>query len=542
MQYRQSLRASRPSREPRPNTRKILLSASILFGIITAIAFGLNTANATSTSTTATGNMSPACESVDVAKRLIAFDYFHVYVNDQEVNIANRDMSSQIKSGDTVRVTARVKNTTANPCAGTMLAISVFESTAAHFIPADAPKQKLNARQSVIMEAGQTYNLSVQVPNCYYQIDINTGGPFKPGDYTLSKRGRLLQVATGGTKSCTVKPSTTTTTTRPSTTTTTSTTTTSTTTTTVPRQPQNTCDDGMVCCPVNDCNTKKQHDASATVEKFCTDDFSGIEITFKNDGDFSEQYNIRVIRDSSDTAKQNSVTVASKKTSSKRYTFKELGIEPQTTAKVVVSTGSQGEVESFPLKNDCEEAAPPVTATAEQSCDVKNTTSSSDSSDGIQLSLTNSGSAASKKIEVWADGKAVSGSPITVAAQRTYKKFIPTNSNDSVHIVVAEQDGQTIFDDTIQVKCRTAPEPASTNNNTCNCVSNTTENRTVVKQVVRTEAYGNDTTPAPATTKRRLADTGFNATSMSVLGGFLLAIGGVALHTARRLRNEYASY
>lgn len=190
--------------------RRKVFTVLALVITIGGIATGVQTAGATS----ADGkyNTSKACEqSLDLTSpRLAAFDSFSVNVNGKTIPKDNWDVSSYVDAGDKVSVTFKLKE----KCANTYVAINMYQATDDHFVPSEAKKQKLAQRDGGAYGADKKYTITATVPKCYFQMDINTGWEYKPGDYTLDRRGRLVMAATGGSSVCkspatSAKPSTT---------------------------------------------------------------------------------------------------------------------------------------------------------------------------------------------------------------------------------------------------------------------------------------------------------------------------------------------
>jgi hypothetical protein len=223
----------------------------------------------------------------------------------------------------------------------------MFQAPEAKFVPSHANQQKHAPGSPVggAYKSGKVHTLTAEIPKCYFQMDINTGRAYKPGDYTLDKLGRLLLASNGGTKKCTEpKP---TTTVKPTTTTVKQTTTT---------------------MPV-------VHKASATAAEVCKADASGWTVTYKNSGSSSEKMTLESNGETLDE-----VTVAAGKSVTKSYSYADHEVDENQTIKMTVKAYDKT-VATLEATNNCIEPA----ASIVQEC--------ADDAAGFNVTYTNEGPA-----------------------------------------------------------------------------------------------------------------------------------------------------
>ncbi len=537
MQYQApSSDGARATRRPIQRRNKTLALAAAFTGLIALFSLNIASAGAAESTPASKANLSPKCASLTVANRLDAFEIFQVYVNDKLVNVAQRDISSSLKPGATVKVRARVKNTTEFPCDGMYLGLSVFQLPSATYSPAEAKNQKLIKRHDTIMKAGVTYTLAATVPDCSFQVDINTGSPFIPGDYTLSKQGRLLVVGLGGNKVCTTqKPTTTTTKPKPTTTTTTkpkpATTTTTTkpkptTTTTVAPKPTTTTTTTDPCRVVCEEDEPIVVDNEITLTESCEQGEANVTMTF--DGlDNAKPYAIKVGNRTIDN-----LDVRSGIRFVKEFSYTELGIAPNESAQIQVTEGTGSSAKTVfeqTITNTCTPAAEAekVVVTATPSCTVA--TADGKTGPGITVTLDGSKLTSDAAVMVYADSVNISDrGPIDVPAGKTVKKVVRTNAVASMKLTVTDTGAIILYDEVVEVNCPVKKSSAPT-------ATTTPERRVVVEK--RTEVLG--TQVEKKTETKELAKTGVNSNIEAAIGTFLVLTGAVALYAGRKIRLAY---
>jgi hypothetical protein len=275
-----------------------------LVTLVTAsgVLIGIQTANAAAPG--ANYNTSKKCEQFwdTKAAKLQAFKSYTIEVNGKTIPKDKWNVSDYVKPNNTVSITFELKP----ECDNTYVAISMYQAPQDHFVPSQANQQKLVQRVGGAFKAGKKHTLTATVPNCYFQMDINTGWEYKPGDYTLDHRGRLVMAANGGSKKCEApKPTTTkkptTTTKKPTTTSTTEKPTTTTTSTSVKPQETTTTRKPTTTTsttekPTTTSTTAVQKaESSASIKQVCVVEDqtkSGYVVTMKNTGTIKEIFTI----------------------------------------------------------------------------------------------------------------------------------------------------------------------------------------------------------------------------------------------------------
>lgn len=364
-------------------SRQKIVAVAIAMMTVGVIGMTVETAGAATPG--AEFNTSKACEQFwdTSAAKLQAFDSYSISVNGKAIPKDKWNVSDYVTPGDKVSVTFKLKAA----CANTYVAISMYQAPADHFVPSQAGQQKLVQRVGGAYKADKSYTLTATTPNCYFQMDINTGWEYKPGDYTLDHRGRLVMAANGGTKKCvapatttTKKPTTTTSTTKKPTTTSTSTTT-STTSTTVPVKPQETTTTRKPTTTSTSTTTStttevKKNEASATLQEVCVVEDktkSGYLATLKNTGNTKEDFTIA--KNGTEIA-NSPITVPAGQTTHVLVPFQE-----DETAAVSITAEQADFSLSKQLTLDCLPETKPVaapvtttTSTTEKPAEVKDTT------------------------------------------------------------------------------------------------------------------------------------------------------------------------
>jgi hypothetical protein len=284
----------------------------VLASLLTAIGILVGIQTATAATTNPTLNTSSKCEQFwdTSAAKLQAFKSYEITVNGKAIPKDKWNVSDYVKPDNKVSITFELKP----ECDNTYVGISMYQAPADHFVPSQASQQKLVHRTGAIFKAGVKHTLNSTVPNCYFQMDINTGWEYKVGDYTLDHRGRLVMAANGGSKKCTApttttkKPATTTSTTKQPTTTT-STTKKPTTTTSSTVKPQETTTTKKPATtttekPTTTTTTEKptttttkveKAEAKADIKQVCVvedNSKSGYVVTLKNTGNVKEIFTI----------------------------------------------------------------------------------------------------------------------------------------------------------------------------------------------------------------------------------------------------------
>lgn len=272
----------------------VSLVALVTFG---GILFGIQSANAATPG--ANYNTSKKCEQFWDTKssKLQAFKSYSITVNGKSIPKDKWNVSDYVKPNNKVSITFELKP----ECDNTYVAISMYQAPADHFVPSQASQQKLVQRVDGAFKAGKSHTLTATVPNCYFQMDINTGWEYKPGNYTLDHRGRLVMAANGGDSKCkpatttTKKPTTTSTTAKPTTTSTTTSTTAkpTTTTTTDTVKPEETTTTRK---PTTTTTAKvEKTESSASIKEVCVVEDatkSGYVVTLKNTGSVKEVFTV----------------------------------------------------------------------------------------------------------------------------------------------------------------------------------------------------------------------------------------------------------
>jgi hypothetical protein len=289
----------------------------VLVTLLTAGGILVGVQSASAATPGAKYNTSKKCEQFWDTKssKLQAFKSYAITVNGKTIPKDKWNVSEYVKANNEVSITFELKP----ECDNTYVAISMYQAPQDHFVPSQAKQQKLVQRVGGAFKAGKKHTLTAKTPNCYFQMDINTGWEYKPGDYTLDHRGRLVMAANGGSKKCTAattttkkpttttkKPTTTTakpttTTVKPTTTTKKPTTTTSETVkpqeTTTTRKPTTTTSEKATTTTEKPTTTTKVEvaESKADVKQVCVVEDatkSGYVVTLKNTGDVKEIFTI----------------------------------------------------------------------------------------------------------------------------------------------------------------------------------------------------------------------------------------------------------
>lgn len=404
------------------------------FGLVAALLFvaGLVAIPQMGTASATEGNMSTACAGQDgvAAGKLKAFSNFQAYVNGAEIPTGIRKIDQYVKAGDTVTI-----NFTLKPeCSGTYVGISSFSATSANDTTvAQYRAQKLYQRDGRVFDTTPS-TIQVVVPPCYFQVDVNTGGPYVPGDFTLDRAGRLLLAAQGGSDAdCSIP--TTTTTAAPTTTTTAAPTTTTTaapttTTTAAPTTTTSTPPTTIVEVP----------QPSAAFTKVCSVDGSGFTGKLTNKGNAAADFQVYVNGTLADT-----INVGAKSDSSKTWTFASLNIAKQAKADIEIKVNGST-IAKTSIVNDCYLG----TATIAQEC---NTTQGS----GGIITLNNKASSTTNTFNVYRDGREVSGSPIEVKAGETRQLLLATEEDVVAKIRVVSAAAGVDQNLDVALNCEEAP-------------------------------------------------------------------------------------
>lgn len=437
-------------------------------------------------------NTAVQCEGKKADKRtkLVAFDYFALRVNGETVTHEYREISKYLDGGDRVTVEFQLKP----ECDDTYVGMSVFELPSNGFDPARASEQKLRERVGRSYAAGVRHSLQLTMPTCWFQLDVNTGWEYLPGDFTLDNRGRLLLAGTGGSGRCvevaettptTPAPTTPPTTTPPTTTAQRPTTTRppATTSTTATQRPTTT-------RPAPPTTVAEVRDRSANVDPICSEDASGWTVTFRNDGNVRQDFTVRSGSRSLDT-----VSVPAGEEVERAYTFASVGVADG--AAVTVEVFADGEsVTRESLRNDCAAAE----ASIDKECDTV-------MGSGAVLTMSNTGEV-DEVFTVTRDGREVAGSPFMLpAGERNNRKLLPLADEEVATITVTGQRSGIEETGVVQVDCVDESDP-------------TVPDEVLEEVVVRPQ----------------LAETGFNPAIPSLFGTLLLGAGAGILRKARNVR------
>ena len=398
---------------------KIAVAFAALLAAAFAIVPNISAASA------AEGNQSKDCADtgLDASDRLKAFDSFKIYVNDEVIpNGDTYKINKYVKQGDEVKIKFQLKD----KCKDTYVAVSSYKATTKSDSSLDELKgQELYQRKDGTFDSDKSYTLSVKVPPCYFQVDVNTGGKYKPGDYSLDRQGRLLFAAQGGSDSKCTAATTTSTTEKPTTTTTEK----PTTTTSSTEAPTTT---STTSPPV----TVVTHSPSVSFAQVCSADSSGFTGSMQNKGNVSEDFVINV-----NGLKADTVTVGAGAKVDKTWKFTDLKIAPDATAVVTVVVNNSV-VDTESITNDCVS----VSASAVAACDTA-------SGSGAILTFTNEGKVA-ESFQVTRDGKTLSGSPVSVAAGgTTVQKLLAMNEDESAVINIKATNGTFDLTKTVKLDC-----------------------------------------------------------------------------------------
>lgn len=491
------------------------LVATMLLTVGLIATGGLGAASATETG----GSADCATPGATYQGRMTAFKSFKAYVNGKEISINKQIVSGSVKQGDKVKIVFELKP----ECDGTYVGLSAFKGLTGHDEgPAQLKQQKLFDRADGKFKSGKTHTLEVDIPECYFQVDANTGSPYKPGDYTLDRQGRLIFAAQGGTdKECATAKSTTTTTKKPTTTTTkkpTATTTEkATTTTTTTKKPTTTTTEAparmnaslsAVCVQgvgASATASITNHGGSDGVAEIVATGDNGTKTTKKTvpagetvkvDEDEMAATAKRVSSNEGKVAfqvKMDGKVIATASASAKCDTKREV--------KVVETTVVEEEPEPTPttvVEQEAPEAESAVSIT--QACDTS-------AGSGAVINIENTGDT-DEVFHIYRDGAEVPNSPVTVEAGKSARKLLTLAENDSAKVRVKSESGSVDESKTVVLKCETE-KPT----------------------VVLTSAEE----PEP-----QLAATGADLGPMALIGVGALGLGFYLLYRARSLRNSVA--
>lgn len=105
---------------------------------------------------------------------------------------------------------ATVGVTVAQGCTGVQLSLVSYQAPSGTYSEQTADQQVLYRSTTQTLSAG-SYTLSVDVPSCYYQLDLVYGSPIQQlgpagTDNFYGKQGRLISTMTGGSSVCTPPP------------------------------------------------------------------------------------------------------------------------------------------------------------------------------------------------------------------------------------------------------------------------------------------------------------------------------------------------
>ncbi len=481
--------------------RIALVAAAAIAAFSVSVPF-LASANATSKGEGY--NTSAECQGKfeDKATKLVAFKSFEFYVNGNKTSTEYREVSQYLSEGAKVTIKFELKP----ECDNTYVGISTWQLPSSGFKPEEASSQKLASRTGKAFSAGEVHELSATLPNCWFQMDVNTGWEYQPGDYTLDKMGRLLLAGTGGnTGVCattttpapttTVAPTTVvpqeTTTTRPAPTTTTSTTSTTVKPTTTTQKPTTTVKPTTTTTapPV----TPTEHKPSVSVEQVCSTDSSGFTTTFTNSGNVKESIAVKMGDKTLDT-----VVVEVGKSVNKNYRFDDLNIAPGKSGTITFSADNKT-ISTQKVTNDCVRVSADVSAV----CDTI-------VGSGAVFTFSNTGKVA-EVFNITRDGVAVTGSPVTVPAGETNsQKLLTMNEDESAKLVITGQNSGLKVEKNVKLDClQVAPTSVTT-----------APPQVLGEQIVRPQ----------------LAATGYDPKPWLAVAILLTGVGFGLIHTSRRLR------
>ena len=190
----------------RERRSRMALIAAIVLILGSAVLGQLSSANADSG---ADYNQSTNCASTDAADRFRAFSEFELSVNGAQQSLGNYsgavDVSHLIKPGDKVDVKFRLTE----ECKDTYVGLDVYRMPGP-FSVEQLSQQVRVSRTGQKIDDTASHQYTATMPQCYYQMDMNTGWEYQPGEFTLDSQGRLLLAAIGGDSTCVEETTTTT--------------------------------------------------------------------------------------------------------------------------------------------------------------------------------------------------------------------------------------------------------------------------------------------------------------------------------------------
>lgn len=490
-----------------------LVTAMLLTAALVAIP-GFSSASATE------GNQSEKCATpgTTYAGRMTAFKSFKAYVNGKEISINNMIVSGSVKQGDKVKIVFELKP----ECTDTYVGLSAFKGLTGHDEgPAQLKQQKLADRADGTFKSGKVHTLEVDVPECYFQVDANTGSTYKPGDYTLDRAGRLIFAAQGGTdKTCeTAKPTTTTakpttTTAKPTTTTTAKPTTTTTTakptTTTTTAKPK----------PTTTTTTEAPGRVNASISAVCVEGVgAAATASITNEGKKANKAEITATGDSG--TKSTKLTIPAGKTVkvdedelssiAERASAEggKVSFQVKVDGKVVATASASAECASVTKVTTVEKEAPepveqeePVESTEARSSVGITEACDTSAGSGAAISIENTGDL-TETFRIYRDGAEVPGSPVTVEPGKSARKLLTMTEDTTASVRVTSASGSVDKTTKVNLDC---------------------EDEVVQRETV---------TPEP-----ELAATGADFGPMMLIGGSTLGLGILMLVRARGHRTR----
>jgi len=115
-------------------------------------------------------------------------------------------LSSIVSHALSVQGTIATGNVTVSTCTGLVVSLVSYKAPSATFSEQTASQQVVFASKTLTLDAG-AHQLQVNVPRCYYQVDLVVGtvivhlGPAGSGNF-YGAQGRLLDSINGGTRAC----------------------------------------------------------------------------------------------------------------------------------------------------------------------------------------------------------------------------------------------------------------------------------------------------------------------------------------------------
>ncbi len=136
------------------------------------------------------------CSASDVEN-----DYF--LVSNGATTTQVTDLRGNTSQGDTVTATFTYDGTLPNQ----PFSLVSYIAPGSSFNASTASQQTIYESQTILATPGQTYSISVTIPNCYYQIDFVCGYPIDhlgPANSNIfySAQNRLISADNGGTMAC----------------------------------------------------------------------------------------------------------------------------------------------------------------------------------------------------------------------------------------------------------------------------------------------------------------------------------------------------